>query len=70
MTASIPPDGEVSLGSVRLPAGTQLSGLDDTPLLWATSAEVPNAGSVWLRLHEMQHETGLAPIPWPGTAPA
>ncbi|HSZ47916.1 MAG TPA: DUF4253 domain-containing protein [Streptosporangiaceae bacterium] len=62
MSASIPPDGPVRIGDVQLPAGRQLEGQEPRPLLWATSMPVPDAGRVWLRLHEMHGDTGLAPI--------
>jgi hypothetical protein len=63
VNAEVPADGPVRLGSVQLPPGTRLDGGDnDGPLLWATSAPVPNAGRVWHELTEMHPATGLVPI--------
>ena len=62
MEAPIPPDGPVQLGSVQLPSGRQLCDWDEQPLLWATSTRVTEAADVWLRLHDLHEQTGLAPI--------
>jgi hypothetical protein len=72
MTAQVPPDGPVRLGSVQLPDGRQLwdryfdpswSDLPaDAPLLWATNRPVPDAPRVWQVLTGMHHDTGLVPI--------
>ncbi len=62
MDAAVPPDGPVRLGTVQLPAGSRISGGQDEPLLWATSALVADAGLVWLELNDLHGQTGLAPI--------
>jgi hypothetical protein len=62
MTVKVPPDGPVRLGSVRLPAGKQISGRQANPLLWATVSSVPGAGHAWLACHGLQSGTGLVPI--------
>ena len=61
MDAVMPLNGPVLLGSVQLPAGTQLLDWNDVPALWATSTPVPDAGRVWLDLHEMHEQPGRAP---------
>jgi hypothetical protein len=63
VSADVPADGPVQLGSVQLPAGRRLSGWDeDAPRLWATSEPVPDAGRVWQALTDMHPDTGLVPI--------
>jgi hypothetical protein len=72
VTAQVPADGPVRLGSVQLPDGRQLwdqyfdpSCSDqpaDAPLLWATNERVPDAPRVWQVLTGLHHDTGLAPI--------
>ena len=65
MTARIPADGPVRLGSVQLPEGRQLSDCytdPPLPLLWATKYPVPDAPRVWQVLTGMHHDTGLVPI--------
>ena len=65
VTARIPADGPVRLGSVQLPDGRQLSDCytdPPLPLLWATNYPVPDAPRVWQVLTGLHHETGLVPI--------
>lgn len=63
VTAEVPADGPVRLGSVQLPAGRRISGWDDAlPRLWVTGTPVPDAGHVWQTLTEMRPDTGLVPI--------
>jgi hypothetical protein len=65
VTARIPADGPVRLGSVELPTGRQLSDCytdAPLPLLWATHEPVHNAPRVWQVLTGMHHDTGLVPV--------
>jgi hypothetical protein len=63
VTAEVPADGPVRLGSVLLPAGRRMSAWGDaSPRMWATSEPVPAAGRVWQELSDMHPETGLVPI--------
>lgn len=62
MYDGVPADGPLRLGSLQLPEGRQISGWEQDPLLWATSAPVSDPGRVWRALHEMQEQTGLVPI--------
>lgn len=63
VTADIPADGPVRLGSVQLSVGKRISECDDAlPRLWATSEPVPDAGGVWRVLTDMHQDTGLVPI--------
>jgi hypothetical protein len=72
MYGELPPDGELELGSLRLPEGRRLLApalfpdFDSGPVLWATSAPVRDAGRTWLALHEARDETGLVPILYSG----
>jgi hypothetical protein len=58
----LPDDGELQLGSVRLPAGRQIESGTDDPLVWATLQPVPDVGSVWSALSDAHQETGLVPF--------
>jgi hypothetical protein len=65
VTARVPADGLVRLGSVQLPDGRQLSDCytdAPLPLLWATNEPVPDAPRVWQVLTGMHQDTGLVPI--------
>jgi hypothetical protein len=62
VTAEVPADGPVRLGSVQLPVGKRISERHGAPRLWATSEPVPGAGRVWLALADMHPDTGLVPI--------
>lgn len=50
------------LATVRLPAGSRIAAGQGDPLLLATAAPVADAGLVWLELHDLHGQTGLAPI--------
>ena len=68
VTGSLPEDGELQLGPVRLPAGRRIIPLDEDtdaplpPVAWVTSQLVPDAGLVWSALSGVHHETGLVPV--------
>jgi hypothetical protein len=66
VTARIPADGPVRLGSVQLPDGRQLSDSytdpPPPPLLWAANNPVPDAPRVWQVLTGMHRDTGLVPM--------
>ncbi len=63
VTAEVPADGPVRLGSVQLPVGRRISEWNDAPpRLWATAQPVPNAGEIWQALTDMHPDTGLVPI--------
>lgn len=62
--SSLPSDGELRLGQIMLPHGSQIrthhgSGV---PVAWITSAKVADAGSVWAALSMERDETGLVPF--------
>ena len=62
MTAEVPADGPLRLGSVQLPVGRRISEWHDAPpRLWATIQPVPNAGQMWRALTDMHPGTGLVP---------
>ena len=60
----IPDEGELRLGTVRLPAGRLLrsKGGDGEPVAWITEAPVPEPGPVWSALWALHGQTGLVPI--------
>lgn len=62
VTAEVPADGPVRLGSVQLPVGKRISERHGAPRLWATSEPVPGTGRVWQALADMHPGTGLVPI--------
>ncbi len=68
MAASgLPENGELRLGSIRLPAGRRIHahGFPDgsTPAVaWVTIASVPDPGQVWSALSEASQHTGLIPF--------
>src|SRR5215472_11081257 len=66
MTASdpVPEEGELQLGSVRLPAGRRLRSEEGEgePVAWITEAPVPEPGPVWSALSALHGQTGLVPI--------
>lgn len=65
MTTVIPPeDGELRLGPVTLPAGRRINAAHDPsePVVWATVAEVPDAGLAWAALSQIREQTGLVPF--------
>jgi hypothetical protein len=61
---SLPPDGELRIGSVILADGRQI--LSDygsyDPLAWVTTQPVPDAGMVWSALSDAHDQTGLVPF--------
>lgn len=65
----LPPDGELRLGPVTLPAGRRItSALSGDPVAWATVQDVPDAGRLWADLSAAHSQTGLVPFllarPW------
>ncbi len=64
--SSLPEEGELRVGSVRLPAGRQVragGGLEvKVPVAWVTHQAVPDAGRVWAALSDAHQETGLVPF--------
>jgi hypothetical protein len=63
----IPPDGEVQLESVRLPAGRRVyphsqRGGSTPPIAWLTTAAVDEPGAVWSALSAISGQTGLIPF--------
>jgi len=63
-TASLPEDGELQLGPVRLPAGRRISASygSGAPVAWITGRDVPGAGRAWAALSQAQPATGLVPV--------
>src|SRR5690242_18741157 len=61
---SLPEEGVLRLGPVRLPAGKQIrAGYGSGgPIAWATLQEVPGAGRVWAALSRAHSQTGLVPF--------
>lgn len=68
--ADVPEDGELRIGSVRLPAGRRIrsDGGRGEPVAWATSAPVPDAGRVWAALSDVHAQSGLVPFLLSGIA--
>jgi Domain of unknown function (DUF4253) len=60
----VPDEGELRLGSVRLPAGRPLRLEEDTdePVAWITEEAVPEPGPLWSALTALHGQTGLVPI--------
>ena len=68
--ADMPEDGELQIGSVRLPAGRRIRaryGLGG-PVAWATAEPVPDAGRVWAALSQAHPQSGLVPFLLDGIA--
>jgi hypothetical protein len=68
--ADVPEDGELQIGSVRLPAGRRIRarhGLG-SPVAWATADPVPDAGRVWAALSQAHPQSGLVPFLLDGIA--
>jgi hypothetical protein len=64
---SLPPDGPLVLGGVRLPPGHRVvpgrgAGAGDLAVLWVTDAPVPDAGAAWSRLAVGHATTGMWPV--------
>jgi hypothetical protein len=66
MTArsQVPDEGELQLGTMRLPAGRLLRSEDGDgePVAWRTQAPVPEPGPVWSALSALHGQTGLVPV--------
>lgn len=66
MTAGtpVPDEGELRLGTVRLPTGRQLESenSEGEPVAWRTQAPVPDAGPVWSALSALHSQTGLVAV--------
>lgn len=62
--ADVPEDGELQIGSVRLPAGRRISAGHGSgePVAWATTERVPDSGRVWAALSQAQAQSGLVPF--------
>ena len=62
--APVPDEGELRLGTVRLPAGRLLRLADDAdePVAWITKTAVPEPGPLWSALSTLHGQTGLVPI--------
>lgn len=63
----LPPDGEVQLGEVRLPAGKLVYPHDQPagfspPIAWITEGAVDAPGRVWAELSAISGQTGLVPF--------
>ena len=69
MTASapVPDEGELRLGTVRLPAGRPLRLEDDSdePVAWITETAVPEPGPLWSALTALHGQTGLVLVERP-----
>jgi hypothetical protein len=61
---TVPDEGELQLGTVRLPAGRLLrsKGGDGEPVAWMTRTLVAEPGPVWSALSALHGQTGLVPI--------
>ena len=68
-TADVPADGELRIGSIRLPAGRRIRAGHGSggPVAWATTEPVPDAGRVWAALSEAHAQSGLVPVLLAGT---
>jgi hypothetical protein len=63
MATSLPQEGELQLGPVRLPAGRRVTPDEhDGPVAWVTERTVPDPGLVWSALADLHGETGLVPV--------
>jgi hypothetical protein len=65
--ASLPENGELEIGSLRLPEGcrTHVHGFlngSTPPIAWVTIKPVPDPGAVWVTLSQAQPHTGLVPF--------
>ena len=62
--AQVPDEGELQLGTVRLPIGRLLRSEYGTgePVAWRTQAPVPEPGPVWSALSALYGQTGLVPV--------
>jgi hypothetical protein len=62
MAVSLPENGELSLGPVRLPAGRRVITEDGQPVAWVTEDPVPEPGRMWAALRDLHPDTGLVPV--------
>jgi hypothetical protein len=64
MAGSLPEEGELQLGPVRLGAGKRIHAGFDTraPVAWVTREAVPDAGRAWAALSDARQDTGLVPF--------
>ena len=62
--ADVPEDGELQIGSIRLPAGRKIRSNNGQgePVAWATTGTMPDAGRVWAALSEAHAQSGLVPL--------
>jgi hypothetical protein len=69
--ADVPEDGELHIGSVRLPAGRRIRARHGSggPVAWATTKPAPDAGRVWAALSEAHAQSGLVPFLLSGIVP-
>lgn len=62
-TSMLPPDGELRLGPVTLPAGQRITSFrSGNPVAWVTMEKLPDAGPVWAELSSVLSQTGLVPF--------
>ena len=64
VAGSVPEDGDLQLGSIRLPAGKRVhAGFDrPVPVAWITTEAVPEPGRIWAALSAARPQTGLVPF--------
>jgi len=64
VAGSVPEEGELQLGSIRLPAGKRVhAGFErPIPVAWITAEAVPEPGKVWAALSAARQQTGLVPF--------
>jgi hypothetical protein len=68
MVAAVPGDGELQVGSVRLPSGKRVHGTgpahehEAVAVAWVTIEELPEPGRVWAALSAESPTTGLMPF--------
>jgi hypothetical protein len=64
--AQLPENGEVQVGTLRLPAGCRTHHRFDlgsaAPVAWVTIGSVPDPGAVWAELSDARPSTGLVPF--------
>src|SRR5215467_968192 len=61
---NIPEDGELQLGTIRLPAGRKVYAHlgSGGPVAWATERPVSDPGRTWQALSDLMPVTGLVPF--------
>jgi hypothetical protein len=60
--ARLPEDGQLRLGSVRLPSGRRIIPEGAEPVAWVTDDVIPEPGHVWSALRSLHADTGLVPV--------